>query len=327
MKSKAARSRALRRHRQRRQANKVEIKSINPAATYCVAAFASKRQVLSTMGSKHNEQISDDTRIQLWDLPLRIFHWSLVIAVTVAIVTAKIGGDWIELHGKAGLTIIGLLAFRITWGVVGSPHARFAQFAPTPTRIFRYLKGQWEGVGHNPLGAISVFALLGLLAAQAITGLFANDDIAFNGPLFELISKEFSDRLTGVHHQLSNILLGLIALHVVAVFFYLLIKKNNLIKPMITGWKEIPSEKPIFHKPARGSIVGLLSSIIVALLAVYAANASVWAGTTTSAEAPQSPQAPQSSASSTSSRTAAAATTTATATAATSSTTKSTPAW
>lgn len=223
-----------------------------------------------------NKQLADRDRIHLWDLPLRIFHWSLVVAVTTAIVTAKIGGDWIELHAKAGLTIIGLLAFRITWGIFGSTHARFAQFAPTPGRIIRYLRGQWHGVGHNPLGALSVFALLGLLAAQAITGLFSNDDIAFNGPLSALISKKFSDRLTGVHHQLSNALLAFIGLHVAAVFFYLLIKKNNLIKPMITGWKEIEKEKPIFRKPVRGSFAGLLSSVVVALLAVYAASASGW---------------------------------------------------
>jgi cytochrome b len=226
-----------------------------------------------------NTKIANYTRIHLWDLPLRIFHWALVAAVTVAIVTAKVGGDWIDLHAKAGLTIIGLLAFRITWGIFGSTHARFAQFAPTPARIIRYLKGEWQGVGHNPLGALSVFALLSLLAAQAITGLFSNDDIAFNGPLSVLISKEFSDRLTGLHHQLSNILLGFIGLHVAAVLFYLLIKKTNLIKPMITGWKEIEHDKPLFNKAARGSFTGLLSSIIVALLAVYAANASGWVNT------------------------------------------------
>lgn len=236
-----------------------------------------------------NKELVNRTRIPLWDLPLRIFHWSLVIAVTIAIVTAKVGGDWIEWHAKAGLTIIGLLAFRLTWGIFGSTHARFAQFAPTPARVIRYLKGEWHGVGHNPLGALSVFALLGLLATQAITGLFSNDDIAFNGPLSVLISKEFSDRLTGLHHQLSNILLGFIGLHVAAVFFYLLVKKNNLIKPMITGWKEIEKEKPIFNKPARGSFTGLLSSIIVALLAVYAANASGWVNTASSEAAPIAP--------------------------------------
>jgi cytochrome b len=215
---------------------------------------------------------SPATRIHLWDLPLRIFHWSLVIAVTTAIVTAKIGGDWMELHGKAGLAIIGLLAFRLTWGVVGSTHARFLNFAPTPARIRDYLKGKWQGVGHNPLGALSVFALLGLLAAQALTGLFSNDDIAFNGPLFALVDKDLSDHLTGWHHQLSNLLLILIGLHVVAVFFYLLVKKNNLVKPMVTGWKEVKSEETATKPVARGSFAGLLSSVVIAVLAVVGAN-------------------------------------------------------
>ncbi len=212
------------------------------------------------------------TRIHLWDLPLRIFHWSLVAAVTTAIITAKIGGDWMELHGKAGLAIIGLLAFRLTWGVVGSTHARFLNFAPTPSRIRDYLKGKWQGVGHNPLGALSVFALLGLLAAQALTGLFSNDDIAFNGPLFVLVDKDLSDRLTSLHHQLSNLLLILIGLHVVAVFFYLLVKKNNLVKPMVTGWKEVKSAEPPARPATHGSFAGLLSSVVIAVLAVVGAN-------------------------------------------------------
>jgi cytochrome b len=217
------------------------------------------------MSSKDNQP---PTRIHLWDLPIRIFHWSLVLAVITAIATAKIGGNWMELHGRAGLVIIGLLAFRLTWGVVGSTHARFRNFAPTPAKIRTYLKGQWQGVGHNPLGALSVFALLGLLAAQAATGLFANDDIAFNGPLFALVDKALSDRLTGWHHQLSNFLLILMGLHVAAVFFYVWFKKNNLVKPMLTGWKDVQSGE----SATRGSLIALISSVLIAVAVVYGAS-------------------------------------------------------
>jgi cytochrome b len=214
------------------------------------------------------------TRILLWDLPLRIFHWLLVLAVTTAIVTAKIGGEWMELHGQTGLAIIGLLVFRVTWGIVGSTHARFSNFAPTPTKIFSYLKGRWHGVGHNPLGALSVFALLALLAAQAVTGLFSNDDISFNGPLYALVEQTVSDRLTGWHHQLSNVLFALLGLHVIAVFFYVIFKKNNLIKPMITGWKTFPSFKSIdaIKPPKQGSLPALAVSILAAVVAVYCAG-------------------------------------------------------
>jgi len=208
------------------------------------------------------------TRIRLWDLPTRIFHWSLVLSVLVAFVTAKVGGDWMTLHGKAGLTIVGLLAFRLIWGVVGSTHARFLNFVPSPAKVRAYLKGQWQGVGHNPLGALAVLVLLGLLAAQAVTGLFANDDIAFNGPLFTLVDKDQSDRLTGLHHQLSNILLALMALHVVAIIFHVWFKKNNLVKPMVTGWKEVRSGE----SAAKGSVPGLIAALLIALAAVYGAS-------------------------------------------------------
>ncbi|MFI4941439.1 MAG: cytochrome b/b6 domain-containing protein [Burkholderiales bacterium] len=205
------------------------------------------------------------TRIYLWDLPLRIFHWLLAPAVCIAIVTAKIGGEWMEWHGRTGLAIIGLLAFRLAWGMVGSTHSRFLNFAPSPAKIRAYLKGRWHGVGHNPLGALAVFGLLGLLIAQAATGLFANDDISFNGPLFALVDKTQSDNLTEWHHQLSDALLILLGLHVIAVFFYTWFKKNNLIKPMLTGWKEAQPAEPT----TGGSLAALVFSILVAVATVY----------------------------------------------------------
>ena len=109
------------------------------------------------------------------------------------------------------MLILGLLVFRLVWGVLGSTYACFLQFFPTPSRIRAYLSGEWQGEGHNPLGALSVFALLGLLTAQVFTGLFANDDITFVGPLFELVNKAMSNRLTSVHQLISNVLIGLAA--------------------------------------------------------------------------------------------------------------------
>jgi cytochrome b len=180
-------------------------------------------------------------RIRVWDLPIRLFHWSLALAVTVAIATGKAGGAWMDIHGKAGLTIIGLVVFRVVWGFVGSTHARFRDFAPTPAKLRAYLQGRWQGAGHNPLGALSVFALLGLLALQAGTGLFSNDDIAFSGPYFASVSAALAERLTGWHHVIGNVLLWLAALHVVAIAFYFVVRKDNLVKPMLTGWKETPA--------------------------------------------------------------------------------------
>ena len=211
------------------------------------------------------------SRIQLWDLPLRVFHWSLVILVTVAIITGEIGGEWMGIHGKAGIGIAGLVTFRLIWGVIGSTHARFLTFIPTPGKIKAYLQGKWRGVGHNPIGAFSVLALLTLLGVQAGTGLFSNDDIDFTGPLADLIESTLSSRLTGIHQILANVLLGLVALHIIAIGFYVLIKKDNLVKPMVTGWKEhhsTPSDPPISPRTG-GSLTAFLIALGGAAVLVY----------------------------------------------------------
>ena len=207
-------------------------------------------------------------RIVLWDLPVRVFHWSLVLAVSGAVVTGQIGGNLIVWHGRLGLLIAGLLAFRLIWGLMGSTYARFAQFFPTPARIKAYLEGSWHGEGHNPLGALSVLALLGLLIVQVLTGLVANDDIAFNGPLFPLVDKAWSNRLTGLHHLLSNGLIALALLHVAAIAFYARVKKQSLLKPMVTGWKEGAK-----GESARGGgLLALLFALAVGAGAIWAAS-------------------------------------------------------
>jgi cytochrome b len=210
------------------------------------------------------------TRIRLWDLPTRLFHWSLVLAVSVAVITGELGGRWMDIHAKAGLTIVGLVTFRVVWGFIGSTHARFLSFLPTPSNILAYLKGRWQGVGHNPLGAFSVFALLGLLAVQASTGLFTNDDIAFTGPLNGLVDEALAGRLTGLHRQLANVLLALLALHIVAIFFYVRFKKDNLVKPMVTGWKEVPVGKS--KSASKGGPLAFVVALAIALVAVAGAS-------------------------------------------------------
>lgn len=207
-------------------------------------------------------------RIRLWDLPIRLFHWSLVLAVLTAFVTGKIGGSLMGIHGKAGLAIIGLVVFRVVWGFVGSTHARFLNFVPSPAKVRAYIKGQWQGAGHNPLGALSVFALLGLLALQAGTGLFCSDDIAFAGPLYALVDETLSGRLAGYHQLLSNVLLGLLVLHIAAIVFYVHFKKDNLVKPMVTGWKEVRSGK----STTKGGLAALIAALLIALAAVYGAS-------------------------------------------------------
>ncbi len=217
--------------------------------------------------------------VRVWDLPLRLFHWALVAAVAALIISGNVGGLWIDRHGQIGLLVLGLLVFRLVWGVIGSTYARFAAFVPTPGRLRAYLKGEWNGLGHNPLGALSVFALLGVLALQVVTGLFTTDDIAFQGPLYPLVGKDLSDTLTGLHRLLGNVLLALIGLHVAAIIFYQVVMKKNLVKPMLTGIAEAPEA---LNEPLRGG--GWKAALVAVALAVAAVI-----GVTALAPAPPEP--------------------------------------
>lgn len=209
-------------------------------------------------------------RIVLWDLPLRVFHWSLVAAVSVAIVTGELGGAWMAWHGRAGLAIVGLLAFRIAWGFVGTATSRFAQFAPSPGRLATYLRGRWRGLGHNPLGALSVFALLGLLSLQAATGLLGNDDIAFAGPLNHLVDDATGSRATGWHRLLADGLFVLLGLHVAAIAFHVVVKRHRLIRPMLTGRLDVPAGTPVPKAAAGYGRFGLLAAVSIAAVGVLA---------------------------------------------------------
>lgn len=209
--------------------------------------------------------------VRVWDLPLRLFHWSLVAAVAALVVSGNVGGLLIDRHGQIGLLVLGLLVFRLIWGVIGSTHARFTAFMPTPGRLRAYFKGEWNGLGHNPLGALSVLAMLGVLVLQVVTGLFANDDIAFQGPLYVQVGKEMSDTLTGLHRLLGDVLLILVGLHVAAIAFYQIVLKKRLIRPMWTGIAEAPEA---LNQPLRGGgWKAALAAAVIAVIAVIGVSA------------------------------------------------------
>lgn len=206
-------------------------------------------------------------RVKVWDLPTRLCHWLLLALLVGAIVTENLGGNAMEWHGRIGLAILGLVSFRISWGFVGSTYARFGIFLRGPRTIRAYLRGEWQGLGHNPLGAWAVLVLLVLVLIQATTGLFANDDIAFNGPLYDLVGKDLSDRLSSLHASIAYLLLGLSSVHVLVILYYRRIRRQNLITPMLTGWIEARGE------PARGGgILAFLLSVLIAALVVYVAS-------------------------------------------------------
>ncbi|MEW6164893.1 MAG: cytochrome b/b6 domain-containing protein [Pseudomonadota bacterium] len=217
----------------------------------------------------------------VWDLPTRLFHWSLAALVVAAFVSAKIGNAAMVWHGRIGLAILGLLVFRLVWGCIGSTYARFARFVRGPAAVRAYLRGEWRGQGHNPLGALSVLALLGALSLQAATGLFANDDIAFEGYLYPLVGSELSARITGIHHLLEKALMLLVALHVGAIVFHARVKRHNLVKPMLTGWAE--------GKPCESARGGGPRAFV---LAVAIAAACVWAASGALLPAPPPAPAP-----------------------------------
>lgn len=208
---------------------------------------------------------------RVWDLPTRLFHWTLVALVVTCFTTGWIGGNGMVWHGRAGIGIVGLVAFRLVWGFVGSTYARFLTFVPGPGAILDYLKGRWCGAGHNPLGALSVLGLLGVLGFQSVSGLFGNDDIAFNGPLYVLVSKDTSDWIVSWHRQVSWLLLALIVLHLGAISFYRLVKKDDLITPMINGRKTFCEACPVKHAEG-GGLRAFLLALAVGVFAAWAAS-------------------------------------------------------
>ncbi|MDP1682038.1 MAG: cytochrome b/b6 domain-containing protein [Burkholderiales bacterium] len=187
--------------------------------------------------------------IRVWDWPIRIFHWSVAALFFISWISAEIGGNAMQYHLWSGYAILGLVLFRVLWGWVGSETARFTHFIRAPGAVLAYARawfkpGYRAALGHNPLGGWSVAALLFALAVQTLTGLFSNDDIANEGPLYHLVSKATSDSISRVHEGAFNVLLTLVALHLVAIVLYRVKHGENLVRPMLTGEKEVNENVP-----------------------------------------------------------------------------------
>lgn len=205
--------------------------------------------------------------IRVWDLPTRLFHWLLAVCVVALVVTAKVGGDAMTLHFWLGYAVVALLTFRIFWGLVGGHWSRFASFIYAPGTVVRYLQGaQRPGdhldVGHNPLGAFSVFAVLGILAVQVGTGLVADDEIAITGPLNKLVATETGLLATSWHKSWGQwIILALVALHIAAIVFYQL-RKKDLLRPMLVGDRLLPRGTPASADGARQRLLALVLALL-----------------------------------------------------------------
>ncbi|QQR69800.1 MAG: cytochrome b/b6 domain-containing protein [Alphaproteobacteria bacterium] len=222
-----------------------------------------------------NEQkILDKSRtILIWDGAVRLFHWSIVLLVLACWISAENG--MMDLHILCGLAVLGLLIFRIIWGFIGSPTARFAQFLRGPRAVIGHLRwlirgGQHgQSLGHNPLGGWAVMALLGLMGVQALTGLGSYDMIfSVGGPLAPHLPEEWSDRLTAWHHQNFDLLMAMIGVHVAAIIVYRLLRRQDLLTPMLTGRKKQIDNAPELgiRPPSPWLAAGLLA---VSLAASY----------------------------------------------------------
>jgi cytochrome b len=189
--------------------------------------------------------------IRVWDLPTRLFHWLLAGCVIGLVVTGSIGGNWMNWHLRLGYAVLTLLLFRLVWGFIGGHWSRFASFVYAPSSFVAYLRGQARPehhVGHSPLGALSVFALLLILAAQVGTGFVSGDTVAL---------------ATSYHKNVGKfIVIGLVALHLVAILFYTLVKKQSLVRPMVVGDKQLTA-----HVPSANDTTGsrLLALVVLAL--------------------------------------------------------------
>jgi cytochrome b len=216
-------------------------------------------------------------KVRVWDLPVRLFHWTLVVLVIASYVSGRAGGDWMGLHFWSGYAILALLLFRIAWGFVGSTTARFSHFVRGPAAWFAYLRNFVTGrptydVGHNPVGGIMVLVLIFGVLAQAVAGLFAADtDLGtVNGPLANIIPDKWVDRLTDFHKFWINVLFWLVVLHVLAAITYLVLKRQNLIGAMVTGRKPL-AEVAEAGKPAptlRFASGRLAVSLLIAAAAI-----------------------------------------------------------
>ena len=212
--------------------------------------------------------------MRVWDAPTRLFHWAIVLLVAFSYISIK--KDWIQLHFLSGYTILTLLLFRIVWGITGSETSRFRNFLGSPLAGLRHLArfGQREPdteMGHNAAGGWMVLAMLLVLLAQVTTGLFSNDDVMNEGPLAHHVGKAVSDQITGIHGTIFNVILGLIALHILAIIAYAVVKRHDLVRAMVTGRKRLPAtmRQPRFASPLLALLILCVSAGAVYALVTF----------------------------------------------------------
>ncbi|MBV1910322.1 MAG: cytochrome b/b6 domain-containing protein [Kangiellaceae bacterium] len=228
--------------------------------------------MFSTLLLNKKQNMASNKKL-VWDLPLRLFHWLFAVSILASWYTAEQEGELIELHMQLGYFILGLVIFRLVWGVVGTKHSRFEHFFPKPSTIYIYLKTlrhteESKHAGHNPLGSLMVILMITLILLQAVSGLFVNDDIFSSGPYYGVVSKGVEQAMMFIHHNAFDLMIAAIGLHISTIFYYRFHRKVDLITPMINGKKpaiEISKDDEISH-----------SKIIAAIIVTIAVTAFIY---------------------------------------------------
>lgn len=205
-------------------------------------------------------------RVPLWDLPVRLFHWVLAALAVFSYVTGHLAGTWLPWHMRSGYAILALLVFRLAWGLFGSETARFSHFLKGPRAAIAYARATFAGahphvIGHNPLGGWMVLLLLYAVLAQAVSGLFVDDEISTQGPLAVQVSNAVVAKMNALHHFNHWVIVAAVALHVIAILVYHRVLRVNLVGPMVHGMGELP---PDVSPPRQAS---LARAILLAALA------------------------------------------------------------
>lgn len=207
-------------------------------------------------------------RVKVWDVPVRLFHWMLLVLLAFSWWSGEEGNEWMPYHEWSGGAILALVLFRIAWGFVGSDTARFADFVRSPRHSYAYFRSVLQRqakayLGHNPLGGWMIVSLLVVLLVQAVTGLFGNDDNGYEAPLSHWVPHDVSSLITTLHAYNFDLLLGLVGLHIAAVVTHQLVRHDDMITAMFTGVKT----------PVAGATAGRMASNgrALALLAFAAA--------------------------------------------------------
>lgn len=216
------------------------------------------------------------TVIRVWDLPLRLFHWALVVCVVGLLVSAQIGGEAMAWHFRFGYSVLTLLMFRLLWGFWGGHWSRFSSFLYRPSTLLAYLRGSRPPMletGHSPIAALSVFAMLLALSAQVGTGLMSDDEIAAAGPLSALVASKWVSLATTYHTAIGQyVVWSLIGLHLLALAFYSWVRHKPLVRAMVTGDKRMDSEVPASHDKGRHRLLAAALLLICGLLVATGLN-------------------------------------------------------